>query len=116
VIGAVVIGSLVSAFIGNIETNDEVPGEVTEAVAIAVNDNASFVPATQVADRLLDAGVDATTTARIVDDYESAQLDALKIGLFIAALIALGALFMTGNLPGDRLDHRDEAGPPPISG
>jgi predicted MFS family arabinose efflux permease len=116
VIGAVVIGSLVSAFIGNIETNDEVPGEVTEAIAIAVNDNASFVPAAQVADGLLDAGVDATTTDRIVDDYESAQLEALKFGLLIAALIALGALFTTSNLPSERLGRTDETEPRPVSG
>jgi MFS family permease len=112
-IGAVVIGSLVTAFIDNIDSNDAVPAEITEAISIAIDDEASFVPASQVEDGLLDAGVNADTTARIVDEYASAQLQALKIGLFLAALIALAALFLTRNLPGQPLAPDDEREPDP---
>ncbi len=45
------------------------------------------------------AGLDATTTAPVVDDHEAAQLQALKAGLLAAALIALASLAFTGNLP-----------------
>jgi len=107
-IGAVVIGALVSAFVNNVESNEEVPGEIAEAVAVAVNDKASFVPSGQVSVGLLDAGVDASTADRIVTDYEAAQLDALKLGLLIAALIALGALTLTGDLPGEPLAGDDD--------
>ncbi len=113
-IGAVVIGSLVTSFVDNIEANDAVPAEITEQIAIAVNDEASFVPTSQVEAGLLDAGVDADTTARIVDEFAAAQLEALKIGLLIAALIALGALFVTRHLPGARLVAGEPA--PPATG
>ena len=108
-IGAVVISALVTAFINDVEANDDVPAEITEQLAIAVNENASFVAAEMVEQGLLDAGVDPATTASIVDGYEQAQLEALKFGLLIAAMIALGALFLTRNLPAERL----EDDPPP---
>ena len=37
------------------------------------------------------AGLDAATTAAIVDDYEQAQLRSLKAGLLVAALLAFDA-------------------------
>ena len=110
-IGAVVISALVTAFINDVEANDEVPAEITQQLEIAVDENANFVAAEMVEQGLLDAGVDAATTASIVDGYEQAQLEALKFGLLIAAMVALGALFMTRNLPAERLDDD----PPPAS-
>ena len=108
-IGAIVIGALVVAFVDNIESNEAVPAEITDAVEISVNEQASFVASDLVETGLRDAGVDAATTDEIVAGYEQAQLDALKVGLLVAAMIALGALFMTRNLPAERL--RDEPAP-----
>jgi hypothetical protein len=48
------------------------------------------------------AGLDAATTDALVDDYEAAQLQALKTGLLVAAGIALAALMFTGQLPARR--------------
>ena len=45
------------------------------------------------------AGLDDATTAAIVDDYEQAQLQALKAGLLAAALLALVSLAFTRDLP-----------------
>jgi hypothetical protein len=45
------------------------------------------------------AGLDAATTTAIVDDYEAAQLNALKTGLLGAALLALFSLPFTRDLP-----------------
>ncbi len=103
-IGAVVISSLVAAFVNNIEASDDIPAEVTEQIEIAVNDEASFVSADLIEEGLLEAGLDSDTTASVVAGYQQAQLDALKVGLLIPALIALGALFMTRNLPAERLE------------
>ena len=50
-----------------------------------------------------EAGLDdSTTTDAIVDDYEEAQLIALKAGLLAAALLALASLAFTGDLPSDK--------------
>lgn len=55
--------------------------------------------------------MDAAATGSIVEGYEQASSRPPKVGLLIAAMIALGALFMTRNLPADGLE--DEAAPPP---
>ena len=61
-----------------------------------------------------EAGLSRSTTAAIVDDYEQAQLVALKAGLLAAALLALASLAFTGDLPHE-LSRRDdrEAEPAP---
>ena len=48
-----------------------------------------------------DAGLDEPTTEALVDDYESAQLQALKTGLLAAAFLALLSLAFTRDLPHD---------------
>ena len=45
------------------------------------------------------AGLDEATTQAVVEDYEQAQLRALKAGLLAAALIALASLAFTKDLP-----------------
>ena len=56
------------------------------------------------------AGLDEATTAAIVDDYEEAQLQALKAGLLAAALIALASLAFTKDLPHRASSRRRPAG------
>ncbi len=46
-----------------------------------------------------EAGLDEPTTEALVDDYESAQLQALKTGLLAAAFLALLSLAFTRDLP-----------------
>ena len=50
----------------------------------------------------------------MVDDYEKAQLLALKAGLLAAALLALGSLAFTGDLPHD-VPTPDEREPEPAA-
>ena len=45
------------------------------------------------------SGLDEPTTQALVDDYESAQLQALKAGLLAAAFLALLSLAFTKDLP-----------------
>ena len=60
-----------------------------------------------------DAGLDQQTTEALVDDYESAQLQALKTGLLAAGFLALLSLAFTRDLPhelpGHEHDPDDEA-------
>jgi Na+/melibiose symporter-like transporter len=105
-IGAIVIGSLVAAFIDNIAADETIPAELTEAISIEVGSGASFVSAAEVDGALRDAGLDSATTDNVVAGYEKAQLEALKAGLLLAAFIALAALLVTRNLPAERLDRK----------
>ena len=56
------------------------------------------------------ANIDDRTGAAIVEDYETAQLQALKAGLLAAALLALFSLAFTGGLPHESPARDPESG------
>ena len=66
---------------------------------MALEGGIDFVSSDQIAAAAQEAGLDDATTAAIVDDYEAAQLQALKAGLLGAALLALISLPFTRELP-----------------
>jgi MFS family permease len=101
-IGAIVIAGLTSSFVANIESDSRIADEVAQQVGVAVDGNVDFVDSEQIAVAATAAGLDAVTTVALVEDYEDAQLQALKTGLLVAAGIALAALMFTGNLPARR--------------
>jgi MFS family permease len=98
-IGAVVLGGLTSAFVTNISSDERISAEVATQVSTAAASGVDFVSADQIAAAATQAGLDEATTAAIVNDYESAQLKALKAGLLAAALFALVSLPFTRELP-----------------
>jgi MFS family permease len=75
-IGAVVISSLVAAFVANISNEPSIPPELTDAIEIEVADGASFIAADAVEEGLIDAGVADDHTDAIVAEYRDAQLNA----------------------------------------
>jgi hypothetical protein len=103
-IGAIVIAGLVSSFVANVEADPRISDELAQQVGIAVDSSVDFVTAEQVAAAAGAAGMDEATTDAIVQDYEDAQLQALKTGLLVAALIALASLMFTRQLPSRRLE------------
>jgi MFS family permease len=98
-IGAIVLAGLTSSFITKIEADPRIAAEVSAQVGVAVDSGLDFVSSSQIEAAAQQAGLDAATTAAIVDDYEQAQLRSLKAGLLAAALIALIALAFTKDLP-----------------
>ena len=66
---------------------------------MAAGTGVDFVSSTEIEAAAQQAGLDAATTAAIVDDYEQAQLRSLKAGLLAVALIALASLAFTKDLP-----------------
>jgi EmrB/QacA subfamily drug resistance transporter len=100
-IGAVVLTGLSSAFITNVQESPEISQEVAAQVTTAVGGGIDFVSSDQIAAAAQQAGLDAATTTAIVDDYEAAQLNALKTGLLGAAVLALFSLPFTKQLPHD---------------
>jgi hypothetical protein len=98
-IGAVVLSGLTSNFVSNIQENPEISQEVSSQVSTAVSSGIDFVSSDQIAAAATEAGLDEATTAALVDDYEAAQLTALKAGLLGAALLALISLPFTRDLP-----------------
>jgi MFS family permease len=107
-IGAIVLAGLTSTFISKIEDDPRIEDEVAAQVGVAAGSGVDFVDADQIEVAVRDAGVDEPTTTAIVDDYEQAQLQALKAGLLAAAILALVALGSTRDLP-----HGSEGGSAP---
>jgi hypothetical protein len=109
-IGAIVLTGLVNTFVRNVEADERIAPDVAASVRTEVSKGVSFVAADEVRRAASDAGADASTTDALVDDYEDAQLAALKAGLLVAMAIALVSLTFTGGLPRDRPAR---AGPAP---
>jgi EmrB/QacA subfamily drug resistance transporter len=100
-IGALVLTGLTSAFLSQIEQDERIDDEVTAQVSAAAEGGVDFISAEQAGAALGDAGLDPATADAIVDDYEQAQLQALKAGLLATAFLALGSLAFTRDLPHD---------------
>lgn len=103
-IGAVVISSLVAAFVANISDEVSIPSELTNAIEIEVASGSSFVAADQVAAGLADAGINNAQADAVVAEYRDAQLQALKIGLLLAGFLSVISLAFTRALPGRSSD------------
>jgi Na+/melibiose symporter-like transporter len=110
-IGAIVLMGLTSTFISNVEHDPRISADVSAQVGVAAGSNTNFVSSTQVGNAAKQAGLDEASTAALVDDYEAAQLRALKAGLLTAALLALASLGFTGELPHNRPSPRKRPDP-----
>jgi MFS family permease len=102
-LGAVVITGLIGAFTSNVEADPAVPPEVNQQVEVKVAAGVSFVSSDQVEATAREEGVDEAAVARLVAGYEQAQLQALKVALMFAALVALASMPGTRHLPRDRI-------------
>ncbi|WP_406033034.1 MFS transporter [Nocardioides sp. NBC_00163] len=98
-LGAIVLSGLTSAFVSNISSDERISSAVSEQVGVAVGSGIDFVSADQIGAAAQEAGLDEPTTEALVEDYESAQLQALKAGLLAAAFLALLSLAFTRDLP-----------------
>ena len=98
-LGAIVLSGLTSAFVSNISSDERISSAVSEQVGVAVGSGIDFVSADQIEAAAREAGLDEPTTEAIVEDYETAQLQALKTGLLAAAFLALLSLAFTKDLP-----------------
>ena len=99
-IGAVVLTGLTSVFLSNVESNPAISDKVASQVSVAVGTGHRL--RLDRPDRDRRAGRRAQTRPKptaLVGDYEDAQLQSLKLGLLLAAFLALGSLVFTRDLP-----------------
>lgn len=113
-IGAIVLVGL-SASVGKlVAQSPEVSDPVKQQVAVAAEKGIPFISSPQVAAAVKDAGITGSEAAALSSSYETAQLNALKLGLLVAGLVTLGALSMTHQLPTEPLAKlEDEPEPEP---
>ena len=111
-LGAIVITGLISAFTTNVADNPKIADDVQEQVELKLSAGGSFVASAEVESTATAAGLDSATVSALVEDYEDAQLEALKTAFLLAAALVLASFFFTRNLPGQRFDQL-QAGPDP---
>ena len=98
-IGGIVLSGLATNVASLVATDERIAPEVQNQVIGAVADGVDFVASADIEQQIVDAGLDDAQTKALLEDYEDAQLFALKAGLLAAALAALAAFAGTTNLP-----------------
>jgi EmrB/QacA subfamily drug resistance transporter len=111
-LGAIVITGLIAAFTANVADDARVSVNVSKQLEVRLSAGGSFVSSEEVRAGAQAAGVDAATTEALVENYEDAQLKALKTAFLFAAFLTLSSFWMTRRLPDRRFDEL-QAGPDP---
>ena len=107
-IGAIVLAGLAGAFVSKIQSDARINQAVAGQVSVAVGAGLSFVATDEVRAAATKAGLDAPTTEAIVDDYQQAQLQALRGGFLATAIFSLISLASTRHLPHTRPSAQPE--------
>ena len=105
-VGAIVISSLAGTLQSQVLGDARISPEVQEQVHGTLVAGVPFVPTRDVEAAADDAGITGVQRDAIVEQYADAQLQALRSGLLLAALIILVAFAIARRLPG-----RDVAAP-----
>jgi len=111
-LGAIVISGLISAFSSNIADDPRISNDVSDQVQVHLSAGGSFVASEEVRAGATAAGLGPATVDALVENYEDAQLTALKTAFLFAALLVLASFWSTRRLPTRRFDEL-QAGPDP---
>jgi EmrB/QacA subfamily drug resistance transporter len=111
-LGAIVITGLIAAFTANVASDARISNDVNEQLEVRLSAGGSFVSSEEVRAGAEAAGVDPATADALVENYEDAQLKALKTAFLFAAFLTLASFWTTRRLPERRFDEL-EAGPRP---
>lgn len=111
--GSVLIAVLTASFLSGIEQNPAVPREVTAQAQVNLAAGAPFLSQAQLQDQLDQAGVNPSTSQALLAQNKASQTQALDASLGVLALLALLALFFTGQVP--RQQPGGSGGDPPES-
>jgi MFS family permease len=100
--GAVLIATLSTSFLTGVQNNPAVPPEVKSQAKVQLAGGVPFVSDADLKSSLAKAGVPSTTAAAIVDDNQTARIDALRSSLSVLAVIALLAVFACLRIPAEQ--------------
>jgi MFS family permease len=97
--GSLLIATLSSAFLVNIQQSEAIPATVKEQAAVELAGGVPFVSDADLEAALDEADVDPATTEASLDAYGDARLAGLRSALAILAVLAIVALFLAGSIP-----------------
>ena len=112
-LGAVVITGLIFAFSSNVASDARISADVKQQVEVRLSSGGSFVSSDQVRAAAEEAGVTPAEADALVENYESAQINALKTAFLFAGLIVLASFWAARNLPTERFEEIEAARAPP---
>jgi MFS family permease len=107
--GSIMIATLTTAFITNIQASDAIPAEVKSQAEVKLSGGVPFISDDDLEEALKEENVSPNTTDAALDAYRDARITGLRSALAILALVAILALFMSGRIP----DVQPGARPPP---
>jgi EmrB/QacA subfamily drug resistance transporter len=114
-LGAIVITGLIASFSSNVASDQRLSADVSKQLELRLSSGVSFVSADEVAASAKGAGLDGPTTSALVDNYEDAQLKALKTAFLFAAFLTIASFWATRRLPERRFEELEAGSDPPSS-
>jgi EmrB/QacA subfamily drug resistance transporter len=108
-IGAIVISVLATAFVDQISEDPRISDQVSTEIGTELNGTIEFIPLAQVEDAIADAALSTEEADAILEAYEEGQLQALRIGLVVSAMIVVGGLFLVRQIPDLSFEELDES-------
>jgi MFS family permease len=97
--GSLLIATLTSAFIANIQQNPAIPASVQERAEVELAGGVPFVSDADLEAVLEDANAPGEATEAALVAYEDARLDGLRSALAILAVLSIVALFLAQSIP-----------------
>jgi MFS family permease len=98
-IGAVLLAGLTTGFHDRIREDPDVPPAVESRIVAGSEQGVPMISRDEAQRAVEEAGLAPSEAATVVAHYEAAQIDALKQALLAAAMFALVALWLSGDLP-----------------
>jgi Na+/melibiose symporter-like transporter len=99
VAGSILIATLSSAFLANIQQNPAIPSQVKSQAQVQLAGGVPFVSDADLEAALEKAQVDSTAADAALDAYSEARINGLRSALAILALLSIVALFLTQRIP-----------------
>jgi EmrB/QacA subfamily drug resistance transporter len=97
--GSILIATLTSAFLTNIEGSSAIPSRVKSQAQVELAGGVQFVSDADLEAALDDAHVSSRATDDALDAYRDARIAGLRSALAILALLAIVALFLAQRIP-----------------
>ncbi len=104
-IGAIVISGLASSFTSEVVADERISAEISAEVEVSLSAGVSFVSSDNVREIIEAGDAEPEIVDALVENYESSQLDALRVALLATAFITLIALAVSRQLPTRRIDE-----------
>ncbi len=112
-IGAILLAGLTSGFHDRIRADESIPSGVQQQIVNGSEQGVPMVSRPDVEDIVKKADLPPPQAQAVVDDYGEAQIDALKRAVLAAAVFALVALWLAGDMPAAPLSEAEpDAGVP----